>query len=101
MMYTIISCLLILGTKRCMLYFMLVFGEPKCKNHVREFMNSVRFVNMLNTAERHPQVYWNPYLLLIEGLYHGKWTLSKDYLYVQMAVTLFSPVLIVLPSTLS
>ena len=38
-----------------------------CGNHVK----SVRFVNMLNIAHKHPQVYWNPYPLLIEGSDHG------------------------------
>ena len=67
-----LSCLLILGTKRCMLYSLLVFGGPRCENHVREFVSSVKFVNMLRTARRHPQVYWNPYPLLIEGLDNGQ-----------------------------
>ena len=29
-----------------MLCCLLVFGSPKCKNHVRGFANSVRFVNV-------------------------------------------------------
>ena len=41
-----LSCPLILGTKRCMLCCLLVFGGPKCENHVRGFASSVRFVNM-------------------------------------------------------
>ena len=90
---TILSCLLILGTKRCMIYCPLIFGGPRCENHIREFVNSVRFVNMLRTAQRHPQVYWNPYPLLIEGL--DQWDLSLGYLYVQMVVMPFSPVLII------
>ena len=90
-----LSCLLILGTKRCMLCCLLVFGGPRCENPVSEFVSSVRFVNMLRTALRHPQVYWNPYPLLIEGLDHGQWTLFLGYLYVQMVVMLFSHVLIV------
>ena len=72
-----------------------MFGGPRCENHVKEFVNSVRSVNMLRTAYRHPQVYWNPYTLLIEGLDSGQWTLSLGYLYVQMVVTPFSPVLII------
>ena len=64
---TMLSFLLILGIKRCILYYLLMFGGPKCENHVKEFVNSVRSVNVLRTAHRHPQVYWNPYLLLIEG----------------------------------
>ena len=90
-----LSCLLILGTKRCMLCCLLMFGGPKCENHVREFVSSVIFVNMLRTAHRHPQVYWNPYPLLIEGLDCGQWTLSLGYLFVQMVAMLFSPMLIV------
>ena len=49
-----------------------MFGGPRCKHHVREFVGSVKFVNMLKTALWHPQAYWNPYLLLIEGLDHGQ-----------------------------
>ena len=90
-----LSCPLILGTKRCMLCCLLVFGGPKCENHVRGFASSVRFVNMQRTARRHPQVCWNHYPLLIGGLDHGQWTLSLGYLYVQMVATPFSPVLIV------
>ena len=63
-----LSCPLILGTKRCMLCCLLVFGGPKCENHVRGFASSVRFVNMQRTAHRHPQVFWNHYPLLIGGL---------------------------------
>ena len=65
---TMLSCLLILGTKRCMLCCLLLFGGPKCENHVKGFANSVRFVNMRRTAHSHPQVCWNPYPLLIGGL---------------------------------
>ena len=90
-----LSCLLILGTKRCMLCCLLVFGGPKCENLVKGFANSVRFVNMQKTAHRHPQVCWNPYPLLIDGLDHGQWTLSLGYLYVQMVAMPFSPVWIV------
>ena len=96
----ILSCLLILGTKICMLYCLLVFGGLKCENHVRKFVSSVRFVNMPRIASKHPQVYWNPYPLLIKGLDPGQWTLSLGYLYVQMVVMPFSPVLIIWPSTL-
>ena len=39
-----LSCPLILGTKRCMLCCLLMFGGPKCENHVRGFASSVRFV---------------------------------------------------------
>ena len=90
-----LSCLLILGMKRCMLYCLLVFDGPKCNNHVRGFVSSVRFVNVLMTACRHPQVCWNPYPLLIGGLDRGQWTLSLGYLYEQIVATPFSLILIV------
>ena len=90
-----LSCLYILGIKRFMLYFLLVCGCHRCENRVREFSKSARFVNMLKIAHKDPQVYWNPYLLLIEGLDHGQWTISLGYLLVQMVVMLFSHVLIV------
>ena len=92
---TMLSCLFILGTKKRMLYCLLMFGGPKCENHVRGFAGSFSFFNMQRTAHRHPQVCWNHYLLLIGGLDHGQWTLSLSYLYVQMVATQFSPVLIV------
>ena len=90
-----LSCPLILGTKRCMLCWLLVFGGLKCENHVRGFASSVRFFNVQKTARGHPQVCWNHYPLLIGGLDCGQWTLSLGHLYVQMVATLFSPVLIV------
>ena len=77
-----LSCPLTLGTKRCMLYCLLVFGGPKCENHVRGFACCVRFANVQRTACRHPQVCWNHYPLQIGGFDHGPWTLSLDYLYV-------------------
>ena len=90
-----LSYQLILGTKRCMLCFLLVCGGHRYDNRVIKFAESVRFVKMLNIAHKYPQVYWNPYLLLIEGLDHGQWTISLGYLLVQMVVMLFSHVLIV------
>ena len=96
---TMLSCLLILGTKRCMLYCLLMFGGPRCENHVTEFISSVRFLNVLRTALKHPQAYWNPYLLLIEGLDHGQWTLPLVYLCAN-GCDAISPVLIVWLSTL-
>ena len=92
---TILSCLLILGIKRCMFCFLLICGGHRCENHVREFSKSVRFGNMLKIAHKHPQVYLNPYLLLIEGLHHGQWTLSLGSLLLQMVAILFSHVFIV------
>ena len=62
-----LSCQLILGIKRCMLYCLLTFGGPKCEDYIRGFASSVRFVNMQRTAN-HPQVSWNHYPLLIGGL---------------------------------
>ena len=62
---------------------------------LESLQSSVRFVNMLKIAHKHPQVYWNPYPLLTEGLDLGQWTLLLGYLYVQMVVMPFSPVLIV------
>ena len=96
-----LSYLLILGTKRYMLSCLLAFCGPKCENLVKGFANSVRFVNVPRTAHRYPQVYWNPYPLLIEGLDHGQWTSLLGYLHVQIVAILFSPVWIVKPSTLS
>ena len=92
---TMISCLLILGTKRCMLCCLLVFGGLKCENQVRGFASNFRFVNIQRTVHRHPQVCWNHYPLLIGGLDRGQWTLSLGYLYVQMVAMPFSPVLII------
>ena len=78
-----LSCLLILGIKRCMLYCLLMFGGLRCKKLAREFAKNVRFANVLKLAHKHPQIYWNPYPLLIEGLDLGQWTLLLGYLYVQ------------------
>ena len=47
-----LSCLLILGKKRCMLGCLLMFGGPKCDNHVKGFASSVRFVIVQRTAHR-------------------------------------------------
>ena len=74
--------MLILGTKRCMLCFMLVCGGPRCESLIREFVCSVRFVNVLKISHKHPQGYWNLYPLLTGGLDLGLWTLLLDYLYV-------------------
>ena len=72
-----------------------MFGVHRCKKLVRKFVNSVRFINMLRIAYKHPQSYWNLYLLPIEGLDHGQWILSLGSLLVQMAIMLFSLVFIV------
>ena len=54
---TMLSYLLILGTKRCMLYCLLVCSGHRCENLARAFVSSVRFVNMLRIAPKHPQDY--------------------------------------------
>ena len=90
-----LSCLFILGIKRCMLCCLLVFGGPICDNHVKRFASSVGFVTMLRTAHKHPKICWNLYSLLVEGFDHGQWTLSLGYLYVQIIAMLFSPVWII------
>ena len=54
---TMLSYLIILATKRCILCCLLVFGGLRCENHVREFVSSVTFVNVLRTARKHPQAY--------------------------------------------
>ena len=73
---TMLSCLLILGTKRCMLCCLLVCGYKRCESPARDCLKSVRFVNILKIACKHPQVYWNPYSLLPIGLDLGLWALS-------------------------
>ena len=78
-----------------MLYYLLVCGGQRCETLAREFISSVRFVNMLKIALKHPQDYWKSKPLLIKALDLGQWTLSLVYLFVQMVVMLFSPVLII------
>ena len=55
--FTILSCLLTLGSKRFMLCCLLIYGGCRYENLVRKFVTSVRFVNMLRKAPKHPQVY--------------------------------------------
>ena len=86
---TILNCLLILDPKRCMLCYLLMCSDHRCENLAREFASSVRFVNMLKIAHKHPQDYWNPYPLLIDDLDLGQWTSSLGYLFVKMVVMLF------------
>ena len=97
---TTLSCLLILAPKRCMLYCLLVCGGHRCKPLVSKFVSNFRFFNMLKIAHKHPQGYWNPYPLLIEGLDLGLWASLMGYLFVQMVIMPFSPVLIIWQSTL-
>ena len=73
---TTLSCLLILGLKKCMLCCMLVCGGHRCEFLVSKFVSSVKFVNVLKIAHKHPQAYWNRYPLLREGLDLGVWILS-------------------------
>ena len=47
---TILSCLLILGLKRCMLCCWPMYGGYICEFLVSKFVSLVRFVNMLRTA---------------------------------------------------
>ena len=97
---TTLSFLLILGPKRCMLCCLLMYSGHRSENPVRKFCSNVRFVNILKIAHKYPQVYLNLYLLLTKCLDLGLWTLSLGYLFVQMVVMPFSPVLIVWQSTL-
>ena len=90
-----LSCLLILGLKKCMLCCLLLSGGYRCKFLVSKFVSNVKFSNVLKMAHKHPQAYWNLYPLLTEGLDLGLWILSLGYLLVQMVAMPFSPVLIV------
>ena len=51
---TILSCLLTLGSKSCVLCCLLVCSGHRCENLVRKSISSVRFVNMLRIAHKHP-----------------------------------------------
>ena len=78
-----------------MLCFLLVCGGHRCKNLVRKFVSNARFVNVLKIAYKQFQVYWNLYPLLNKGLDLGQWISSLGYLFVQMVVMPFSPLLII------
>ena len=97
---TTLSCLLILGLKRCMLCCQLVCGFHKCNFLVSKFVSNVKFVSIIKIAHKHPPAYWNRNSLLREGLDLGLWILSLGWHLVQMVAMLFSPVLIVWQSTL-
>ena len=86
---TRLSCLLILGPKRCMLCCLLVCGGHRCEFLVSKFVSNVKFVNMLKIAHKHPQAYWNLYPFLTEGLDLGLWILSLGCLLVQMVAMHF------------
>ena len=92
---TILSCLLVLSLKKCMLCCLLVCGGHRCEFLVREVVSNVKFVNMLKIAQKHPQVYWNHYPFLTKGLNLGLWILSLGCLLVHMVAMPFLPVLIV------
>ena len=92
---TTLSCLLILGLRRCMLCCLPMYGGHTCESLVSRFFSLVRFVNMLRIAHKYPQVCWNHYPLLKEGLDFGQWISSLGCYLVQMVVMPFSPVLIV------
>ena len=83
------------GFKKMHACCLLMCGGHRCENLVRKFFSSLRFVNMLKILHKHPQVYWNLYILLVEGLDHDQWTLSLGSLLVQMVVMLFSQILII------
>ena len=92
---TTLSCLLILGLRRCMLCCLSVYG-----GHTREYLVSksvslVRFINMLRLAYKHPQDYCNHYPLLQKGLDLGLWISLLGYHLVLMVVMPFLPVSIV------
>ena len=97
---TTLSCMLILGLKRCMLCCLPVYGGHTLEFLVSKFVSLVRFVNVLRIAHKHPQNCWNRYPLLIEGLDLGLWISSLGYPLVLMVVMPFLPVLIVWQSTL-
>ena len=54
---TILSSLLILGLKRCILCFLLVCSGHRCEFLVSKFVSNVRFVSMLKMAHKYPQDY--------------------------------------------
>ena len=78
-----LSFLLILGPKRCMLCCLLVCGGHRYKNHVREFEKSVRFVNMLKISYKHPRFTrtftycWSKVWILVNGLYYWVTSICK------------------------
>ena len=71
---TTLSCLLILGLKRCMLCCLLMCGGHRCEFLVSKFVSNVKFVNVLKIAHKHPQAYWNRYPLLSRRF--GSWSMD-------------------------
>ena len=49
-----LSCLIILGLKRCMLCCLIVYGGHICGELVIKFAKLVRFVKMLKIAHKYP-----------------------------------------------
>ena len=97
---TTLSCLLILGPKRCMLCCLPMYGGYTWGFLDSKFISLFRFVNVLRIAHNHPQDCWNRYLLLIHGLDLGLWILSLSCYLVLMVVLPFLPVFIIWQSTL-
>ena len=71
---TTLSCLLILGVKRCMFYCLLVCGGHISEFLVSKFVSPVKFVNVLKIAHKHPQACWKP-LPIIERRF-GSWSMD-------------------------
>ena len=76
---TTLSCLLILGLRRCMLCFLPMYGGHTWEVLVSKFVSLVRFVNTLRIAHKHPQDCWNHYPLQQKGLDLGLWISSLGY----------------------
>ena len=89
---TTLSCLLILGLKRCMLCCLPVYDGHSWDFLAIKSFSLVKFVNVLRIVHKHPQDCWNHYPLLIEGLDLGLWILSLAYPLVLMVVMPFLPV---------
>ena len=72
-----------------------MYGGHTWEFLVSKFVSLFRFVNMLRIAHKHPQDFWNRYLLQQEGLDLGLWILLLGYPLVLMVVMPFIPLLIV------
>ena len=72
-----------------MLCCLLVYSGHRCEFLISKFVSNFRFINKLKIAHKHPQDYWNLYLLLIEGLDLGQQILSLGCLLVQMVACHF------------
>ena len=49
-----LSCRLILGLRRCMIYCLLMYGGDRCEFLVSRFVSNLMFVNVLKIAHKHP-----------------------------------------------